>query len=422
MQLHLACRHCDQLVYIASLQKTQVAYCPNCRSKIALGKNNSEQKVVALSICAIAMLLSSLFYPFISFSEQGITQTITLLDAGKILFEFNSPLLGILIDITIIFLPLTLLVFFILIHIGLLKILPRTYASKLLKMIFILIPWVMSEIFLIGILISMIKIMSIADISFGLSFFSFSAFIFFYLMCLTHIDKNKLWQHIAMVDNRPLIGTPARAIEHNYRACHNCQQLISSNICDRCHSKTYSRYPFSIQKVMALLLTSLILYIPANYYPIMHTWVLNQDEPSTILGGIVTLWQMGSYPIAIIIFIASIIIPLAKIFVLTLLCYVVTYKNTLDYASQYQYTKMYQLTEFIGKWSMLDVFVVAVLVALVQLGALMSITPGVGAIFFAAMVFTSMLAAHAFDSRLLWDSIDTTQAKSRFHNKNQEYK
>lgn len=403
MQIHLACDHCDQLIYIDVLKPNQVAVCPNCQCKLHVGKKNSEQKVVALSLCAILMLLSALFYPFISFSEQGITQTITLLDAGKILFAFNSPFLGVLIDVSIIFLPLTLLVFFVLIHIGLLKILPRIYSIKLLKLIFKLIPWVMSEIFLIGILISMVKIMSIADISFGLSFYSFSAFIIFYLMCLSQIDKNKLWDQISSSDNSPLICSPSRAIDNNLRACHICHLLTSHTVCHRCHSKTFFRTPSSIQKVIALLVTSLMLYIPANFYPIMHTWVLNKDEPATILGGIMTLWQMGSYPIAIIIFIASIIIPLAKIFVLSLLCYVVSYKDNINHKAQHQYTKVYQMTEFIGKWSMLDVFVVAVLVALVQLGALMSITPGKGAVFFAAMVFTSMLAAHAFDPRLLWD-------------------
>ncbi len=109
MQIHLACDQCDHLIFIEALKPSQVASCPNCYCKLHIGKENSEQKVVALSLCAIVMLLSALFYPFISFSEQGITQTITLLDAGKILFKYNSPFLGLLIDISIIFLPLILL-------------------------------------------------------------------------------------------------------------------------------------------------------------------------------------------------------------------------------------------------------------------------------------------------------------------------
>ena len=132
----------------------------------------------------------------------------------------------------------------------------------------------------------------------------------------------------------------------------------------------------------------------------MHTWVFSIDEPSTILQGVFTLWQIGSYPIAIIIFIASICIPVGKLIILFWLCYLVSIKPPI---SRQQASKAYLLIELIGKWSMIDVFVVVILVSLVQLGILMSITIGVGAIFFAIMVITSMIAAQLFDPRLIWD-------------------
>ena len=113
------------------------------------------------------------------------------------------------------------------------------------------------------------------------------------------------------------------------------------------------------------------------------------------------LWASGSYPIAIIIFLASVVVPLAKALVLSFLCFMVTRPANRQTKN---YTRVYQLTEFIGKWSMIDVFVVAILVALVQLGNLMSVTPGIGTVFFTTMVICQMLAAHAFDPRLLWDS------------------
>jgi|TARA_B100000446_G_C10486084_1_gene317824 paraquat-inducible protein A len=133
----------------------------------------------------------------------------------------------------------------------------------------------------------------------------------------------------------------------------------------------------------------------------MHTTSLGDVSPSTLIGGVLTLWKSGSYPIAAIIFLASVVVPLAKAFVLSFLCIMVAKpanKHTKGY------TKIYQLTEFIGKWSMIDVFVVAILVALVQLGNLMSITPGLGIVFFTVMVICQMMAAHAFDPRLLWDT------------------
>ncbi len=408
MEQHLACLHCDQLIFISKLTKTESAYCPVCRTKLKSNKQNAQQKVVALSLSSIILLLSSLFYPFISFSEKGLMQSITLLDAADILFTFHYPLLGLLIDFSIIFLPLSLLFILILVHIGLLKVVPKKYAALLLKTLFNLFPLVMCEIFLIGILISMIKIMSMADIQFGVSFYSFCLFVICYLKCISYIDKSYLWQQISTTKQIPLLVKPTRAIEISYNNCHVCHQLTQSNVCSRCNSKTYLRDNANIQKVFALLITSLLFYIPANIYPIMHTWVLNQNEPATILTGILALWEMGSYPIAVIIFIASVVIPLIKMFALALLCYVARYAKTFD---RYQYTKMYRITEFIGKWSMLDVFVVIVLVSLVQLDVFMSIKPGIGALFFAAMVFTSMLSAHVFDPRLLWDRKLTLQDK-----------
>jgi paraquat-inducible protein A len=133
----------------------------------------------------------------------------------------------------------------------------------------------------------------------------------------------------------------------------------------------------------------------------MHTWVFSVDEPSTIVQGVLALWQIGSYPIAIIIFVASICIPIGKLIILLWLCNLISKQQHL---SETQALRAYVLIELIGKWSMIDVFVVVILVSLVQLGLLMSITIGLGAIFFAIMVITSMIAAKLFDPRLIWDN------------------
>lgn len=400
MEQQIACPQCDLLIELAPLSVNQRAHCPHCGYQVSRGNFHQNTTVIAFALSALIMLLSSLFYPFISFSNQGLTQTITLLDAAKILFNYHTPLLGALLDLCIILLPLFVLISHILMHMGLLKALPKSYSRRILKTTITLVPWVMSEIFLIGVLISMVKIMAMAQISFGLSFWSFCLFVILYLACLRRVNYPLLWQQVEASTPISTINVP-RAIDQQLKACHVCQQLSSLNVCPRCHSKMHFRNPQSIQRVMAFLLTSLLLYIPANFFPIMHTVVLGQDEPSTIIGGIIILWKIESYPIAIIIFIASVIVPIAKMIVLASLCFHVSYR---EHYNHKQATRLYQVTEFIGKWSMLDVFVVIILVALVQLGNLMSITPGSGALFFCAMVITSMLAAHAFDPRLIWDS------------------
>ena len=187
--------------------------------------------------------------------------------------------------------------------------------------------------------------------------------------------------------------------------CHHCgkTQPVSSANCVRCEMPVHVRNVNSIQRAWAYLITAIVLYLPANLLPIMSTTFLGKTSSDTILSGVVTLWEYGSYPIAMVIFIASVLIPLAKLFVLGWLCYMVQNKSALLLRER---TLLYRITEFIGRWSMIDVFVVAILVSLVHLGNLMTIYPGPAALSFAGMVIATMLAATSFDPRLIWDNYD----------------
>lgn len=399
--LQTACPNCDLIIDIPRIVAKQMAVCPHCHSKLCAANVNYDSRIVALSLSALLMLLSSMFYPFISFSSNGITQTITLPDAARILFNYDSDLLGLFIDVSIIGLPMMLLAILIPLHLGVLKVLPNVIARRLLKFTLALEPWIMSEIFLIGVLVSMVKIMSLAEISFGVSFWAYVAFVLLYIGALAHLNRARLWEQIQPQAKIAAEKLSHRAIDNDIRACHVCHQLSEGEYCSRCNSKTHLRNPHSVQKAAAWLLTSIACYIPANLFPIMYTTSLGDESPSTLIGGVIILWQAGSYPIAVIIFLASVVVPLAKALILSFLCFLVSKPGN---SQTKGYTKVYQLTEFIGKWSMIDVFVVAILVALVQLGNLMSVTPGLGTVFFTIMVICQMLAAHAFDPRLLWDS------------------
>jgi paraquat-inducible protein A len=186
--------------------------------------------------------------------------------------------------------------------------------------------------------------------------------------------------------------------------CHVCLKLAPETLqdCPRCGSALHLRAHNSLQRSLALLLTAMILYVPANVLPIMTTTTLGSETESTIVGGVLLLVQMGSYPVAAVIFIASVMVPIGKFIALLVLLWSVTrHQDT----SHRQRTVLYRATEFIGRWSMVDVFVVTVLVALVSLGGIMRITPGVASIAFGGVVIVTMLAAEAFDPRLIWDQL-----------------
>lgn len=207
------------------------------------------------------------------------------------------------------------------------------------------------------------------------------------------------------------------AISNQLVNCHSCITLnhINASQCELCATKLRSRRHRSLQNSMAFLITGIILYIPANTMVIMYTNYLGQKTGNTILGGVVTLWQEGSWPIALIIFVASVLVPVAKIMALSWLIYGVNNKR---YNSRTNNMKLYRVTEFIGRWSMVDVFAVAILVTLIQMGNLLSIYPGMATIAFAGMVIATMLSAITFDPRLIWDS--TRQRKSKRNNDNQQ--
>ncbi|MEL6679247.1 MAG: paraquat-inducible protein A [Pseudomonadota bacterium] len=185
-------------------------------------------------------------------------------------------------------------------------------------------------------------------------------------------------------------------------ACTGCG-LISpraTSVCPRCGARLTSRKPRALQQVWAWWIAGVIAYIPANLYPMLSTYTLGQRSEDTIVGGVITLIELGSYGIAFIVFFASVCIPVMKFAVIAWLAIRVRRGVPDPKASMH----LYEVVEFIGRWSMIDVFVVAILSALVQLGFAAQIAPGPAAACFALSVAFTMLSAKAFDPRLLWDA------------------
>jgi paraquat-inducible protein A len=185
--------------------------------------------------------------------------------------------------------------------------------------------------------------------------------------------------------------------------------LAEPGYCPRCGAELVWRRHHSIQYTWALVIAAAICYIPANALPVLSTTTLGSTDSDTIMGGVVFLYTSGSWPLALIVLIASVMVPLGKLIALAYLLITVqrrSIKNNRERAG------LYRMVEFIGRWSMLDVFVDTFTVALVQLSPLMSVEPGPGVLFFAAVVVLTMIAAESFDPRLIWDS---NASKAKYH-------
>lgn len=191
--------------------------------------------------------------------------------------------------------------------------------------------------------------------------------------------------------------------------CHQLQPLVDPHgqPCRRCGATVYPRRPDSLGKTWALLLTAALLYVPANVLPIMTVRTLGSGGPDTIMSGIITLAQHGMLPIAAVVFIASILVPTFKLVGIGMLLLSVQRHRAL---SPRQRIFMFRFIEWIGRWSMLDIFVIAILVAVVNFGSLARVEPGLGALAFASVVILTMLAALTFDPRLIWDHTEAPAA------------
>ena len=192
------------------------------------------------------------------------------------------------------------------------------------------------------------------------------------------------------------------AAEQGLASCHLCGKVspVALGHCPRCHSPLHLRKPHSLERTWAFLVASIALYFPANLMPIMSVGGVGGTSYDTIMSGVLNFWKKGDHLVAIIIFSASILIPILKMLALAWLCLAASGKAC---TSPKNLTRLYHVTELVGRWSMVDVFVVAILVALVQVGAITTVLSGPAIVSFAAVVILTMFAAMSFDPRLLWD-------------------
>tara|TARA_R100001143_G_scaffold2717_5_gene5695 strand:- start:45137 stop:46477 length:1341 start_codon:yes stop_codon:yes gene_type:complete len=407
-----ACHECDWVVVLPTLRPGEHATCPRCGHILVRRHFRPAQRSMALALSALIALILAISFPFVSFEARGIGNNIELTQTATSMIGFHQPLVAIIVALTIIVLPAVYLCGVIWLQLGLLRAAPFPFSRGIARSLTHLNPWMMADVFIIAALVSLIKIAGMAQIILGVSFWAFCAFAILLLMTTRSIDADWMWFSLAGEPQAPkAIRTGETAASQGLAGCSTCgliNELDDSGHghCRRCGEALHLRLPHSLQRTWALLAAAIVMYIPANVYPIMTTTLLGQSNPSTIIGGVIELSQKGSWPIAAVIFFASIVVPVGKILALIWLSIVVQKSSELMANTR---TKLYRITEFIGRWSMVDLFVVAILVALIRAGNLMSITPGPAALAFGAVVILTMLAAMTFDPRLIWDSPQTAR-------------
>jgi len=368
----IECQDCLAPFVLPPLQPGQTARCPHCSAHITTLRDRAFDRARAFALTALVFLFLALCFDFLAINAGGQNRSISLIQNFRVLNEQGYALLACIQVATLIAIPAAVLC-------GLLYLLtfrhPETLpttTARVFRWTFHLLPWAMAEIFLISLLVSLIKLSAQAELSLGLAFYHYLVFSLCFIASVMFVDRHQL----------AITLFPAQTHE---------KLKEGSPLSERDKS-------LSIQRTWALIITAALLYIPANLLPIMHTQLPGDSRSNTIIGGIIRLWESGSYPVAIIIFIASVFVPLIKLLILAWLNYTV---QTGKPGLLKERLLSYRFIEFIGRWSMVDVFVVAILAGLVQLGSLMNVTPGPAILVFFAVVVVTIFATNSFKPQLI---------------------
>ena len=258
-------------------------------------------------------------------------------------------------------------------------------------------PWAMTEVFLLGLFVAYTRLTSYATVEIGNALYAMGGLMLVMVAADAWLDEHAMWDAIA----RRRADAPERA--GSPISCDTCGQMTVAkpgDPCPTCDTRLRLRKREPIARCWALLGAAAALYIPANILPVMIVIRLNREHRSTIIGGVQELIEYKMWPLALIVFVASIVVPVVK---LLLLAYMLIATQRGSPHALRRRTKMYRLVEVIGRWSMIDVFMITILTALVRVGEIASVIPEAGALCFCGVVILTMLAAASFDPRVMWD-------------------
>ena len=401
----MLCPQCDLMTQLPTLSPGSKASCPRCDTTLTANWVEPQRRPTGYALAALFMLVLANLFPFVNMHVAGLSSEITLMRIPQVMVSEDYSSLATLFMLFVQAVPACCMVIILLLVNPFRLSLPLK--RLMARLLFQIKTWGMAEIFLAGVLVSFVKLMAYGDIGIGTSFIPWCLFCVLQLRAFQCVDRRWLWNRIQSMPDLPATPVPAiSGLHQGLRSCRCCTAILSADqfSCPRCGTGGHARRKHSLQWTLALLFTSILLYVPANLLPIMITDALGSKTTSTIMAGVVLLWSDGSYPVAMVIFIASIMVPSLKMMAIGWLCWDASRKGEGHHDSERMH-KIYEVVEFVGRWSMIDVFVIAVLSALVRMGQLMSIYPATGALLFAMVVILTMFAAMTFDPRLTWDRV-----------------
>ncbi|MEI2414991.1 PqiA/YebS family transporter subunit [Orrella sp. JC864] len=402
----VACDRCGAIYGPFKLAVDETASCPLCRAELCKHDNFPVQTWLALSLAGLMVFVLANLYPVAVMRVSGMARSATLLQAVGVTWRQGYEAVALMSLLAGFVLPFMLLAatLWVLIPLSQNRLAPGFVLAT--RFIHAVSPWCMVQVFLLGALVAVIKLADMAAIQAGAGLYAFAALMVL-LTLLRRIDARVLWRH---AHDQGLVAHPEPHAGEGeaLTGCAVCGLVQAVPVgekavgCLRCRAPVRFRKPDHVGRTWALIAAAAILYVPANLLPVMHvTTLFGGTTTHTIMGGVVDLWRAGSMDVAVIVFIASVVVPLTKLLALAALLVAAQRDSTENLRAR---TRLYETVEFIGQWSMLDVFVVVLLSALADFPGLSQIHAGSGAAAFGLVVLLTMLAAMSYDPRRAWDA------------------
>ncbi|SAK65194.1 PqiA family integral membrane protein [Caballeronia arationis] len=402
----IACHECDLLQRETVLPGAGIARCTRCGAELYRNHPDSLNRSLAFTLGALVLFAIANAYPIVGLKVSGNLVETSLAGSVDVLYHDGMwPIAG-LVLVTTILMPMLQMasMAYLLVPLRFGRVPYR--ADLVFRLLHLAAPWGMTEVLILGVLVALVKLAHIAGVVPGIALWAFGALMLALAASSAAFDPRSFWERVSRAEPQTFASAPTAARAGLF-ACHDCGLLSKAaprahaGRCPRCGAALHFRKPESIARTWAFLIAAITLYIPANTLPMMDTSSLFGAQRDTIMSGVVYLWTSGAWPLSVIVFIASVAVPMLKIMALVFL--VVTAQRRSRGLLRPR-TMIYRIVEFVGRWSMLDIYVVTLLVALVQFNALATIKAGPAAIAFGAVVVLTMFAAMSFDPRLIWDA------------------
>jgi len=393
----IICHKCHTLHHTIEIRSKSKVYCSKCKTVLYQNNLGLIDTILAISLSTMILFIISLIFPIIEILVLGSRESFTIPSMILMLLEKQYYVVGFMLLFLLLIVPFLTISLYICISILIKFKTAPNITKKLLILLSNIKYWNMIDIFFISILVALVKLISHFTLNLGISFYALILFVIFDLYLNKSIKIYDIWRLYIVK-----FKIKKETIVFDEKCLVRCPKCEAVNIdtgqeidCRRCNQRIYHSKARSINFTLAYLITAMIAFIPANFYPMLITDKLGNETQSTIIGGAIELWNEGSYPIALIILFASIFIPIIKFILILFL--VITSNKKIDTIDK---QKVFYITEIIGPLSMIDVFVVSILSSLVHLSTL-QIIAGPASSAFAIMVFFTLLSALSFDTRLI---------------------